>query len=152
MVIKLVRILLQRVNQASVIINNNHFSSIDKGLLVFLGIQTGDGLQDIQYLTRKIVQLRIFNDNKGLMNLSILDKKYSLMLVSQFTLYGNCKKGNRPSFINAEKPKKAKILYQLFIDELKKYNINLATGKFGANMTINLTNNGPVTLWIDSNE
>jgi len=147
-----VRILLQRVSQASVIINNNHFSSIDKGILVFLGIQTGDGLQDIQYLTRKIVQLRIFNDNKGLMNLSILDKKYSLMLVSQFTLYGNCKKGNRPSFINAEKPKKAKILYQLFIDELKKYNINLATGKFGANMTINLTNNGPVTLWIDSNE
>jgi len=146
------RILLQRVSQASVIINNNHFSSIDKGLLVFLGIQTGDELQDIQYLTRKIVQLRIFNDNKGLMNLSILDKKYSLMLVSQFTLYGNCKKGNRPSFINAEKPKKAKILYQLFIDELKKYNINLATGKFGANMTINLTNNGPVTLWIDSNE
>ena len=146
------RILLQRVSQASVIINNNHFSSIDKGILVFLGIQTGDGLQDIQYLTRKIVQLRIFNDNKGLMNLSILDKKYSLMLVSQFTLYGNCKKGNRPSFINAEKPKKAKILYQLFIDELKKYNINLATGKFGANMTINLTNNGPVTLWIDSNE
>ncbi|MAX30106.1 MAG: D-tyrosyl-tRNA(Tyr) deacylase [Candidatus Marinimicrobia bacterium] len=146
------RILLQRVSQASVLINNNHFSSIDKGLLVFLGIQTGDGLQDIQYLTRKIVQLRIFNDNKGLMNLSILDKKYSLMLVSQFTLYGNCKKGNRPSFINAEKPKKAKILYQLFIDELKKYNINLATGKFGANMTINLTNNGPVTLWIDSNE
>jgi len=146
------RILLQRVDQASVIINNNHFSSIEKGLLVFLGIQTGDGLQDIQYLTRKIVQLRIFNDNKGLMNLSILDKKYSLMLVSQFTLYGNCKKGNRPSFINAEKPKKAKILYQLFIDELKKYNINLATGKFGANMTINLTNNGPVTLWIDSNE
>ena len=146
------RILLQRVSQASVIINNNHFSSIEKGLLVFLGIQIGDGLQDIQYLTRKIVQLRIFNDNKGLMNLSILDKKYSLMLVSQFTLYGNCKKGNRPSFINAEKPKKAKILYQLFIDELKKYNINLATGKFGANMTINLTNNGPVTLWIDSNE
>ena len=146
------RILLQRVDQASVIINNNHFSSIEKGLLVFLGIQTGDGLQDIQYLTRKIVQLRIFNDNKGLMNLSILDKKYSLMLVSQFTLYGNCKKGNRPSFINAEKPKEAKILYQLFIDELKKYNINLATGKFGANMTINLTNNGPVTLWIDSNE
>ena len=146
------RILLQRVSQASVIINNNNFSSINKGLLVFLGIQTKDELRDVQYLTRKLVHLRIFNDDKGLMNLSIIDKQYSIMLVSQFTLYGNCKKGNRPSFVNAEEPKKAKILYQLFIDELKKYNINLATGKFGANMTINLTNNGPVTLWIDSNE
>ena len=146
------RILLQRVSQASVVINNNNFSSINKGLLVFLGIQTKDELRDVQYLTRKLVHLRIFNDHKGLMNLSIIDKQYSIMLVSQFTLYGNCKKGNRPSFVNAEEPKKAKILYQLFIDELKKYNINLATGKFGANMIINLTNNGPVTLWIDSNE
>jgi len=146
------RILLQRVSQVSVVINNDNFSSINKGLLVFLGIQTKDELRDVQYLTRKLVHLRIFNDDKGLMNLSIIDKQYSIMLVSQFTLYGNCKKGNRPSFVNAEEPKKAKILYQLFIDELKKYNINLATGKFGANMTINLTNNGPVTLWIDSNE
>ena len=146
------RILLQRVSKASVFINNNNFSSINNGLLVFLGIQTKDTLKDIQYLTHKLVNLRIFNDNKGLMNLSVLDKQYSIMLVSQFTLYGNCKKGNRPSFINAEKPKKAKKLYQLFIDELNKYNINLKTGKFGANMTVNLINNGPVTLWIDSNE
>ncbi len=102
------RILLQRVSKASIIINNNNFSSIDSGLLVFLGIQTQDGFRDVQYLTRKLVNLRIFNDDKGLMNLSVLDKKYSIMLVSQFTLYGNCKKGNRPSFINAEKPKKAK--------------------------------------------
>ena len=146
------RILLQRVSKASVIINNNNFSSINKGLLVFLGIQTKDTLKDVQYLTHKLINLRIFNDDDGLMNLSVLDKQYSIMLISQFTLYGNCKKGNRPSFINAEKPKKAKVLYQLFIDELKKYNINLETGRFGANMTVNLTNNGPVTLWIDSNE
>jgi len=146
------RILLQRVNKASVIINSNNFSSINKGLLVFLGIQTKDTLKDVQYLTHKLINLRIFNDDDGLMNLSVLDKQYSIMLISQFTLYGNCKKGNRPSFINAEKPKQAKVLYQLFIDELKKYNINLETGKFGANMTVNLTNNGPVTLWIDSNE
>lgn len=146
------RVLLQRVNKASVIINNKNFSSINNGLLVFLGIQTKDSIKDIKYLVRKIINLRIFNDENGLMNLSILDKQYSIMLVSQFTLYGNCKKGNRPSFINAEKPEKAKILYQLFIDELNKYNINLKTGKFGANMTVNLINSGPVTLWIDSNE
>lgn len=146
------RVLLQRVNKASVIINNKKFSSINNGLLVFLGIQTKDSIKDVEYLVRKIINLRIFNDENGLMNLSILDKQYSIMLVSQFTLYGNCKKGNRPSFINAEKPEKAKILYQLFIDELNKYNINLKTGKFGANMTVNLINSGPVTLWIDSNE
>ena len=146
------RALLQRVNKASVIINNKNFSSINNGLLVFLGIQTKDSIKDVEYLVRKIINLRIFNDENGLMNLSILDKQYSIMLVSQFTLYGNCKKGNRPSFINAEKPEKAKILYQLFIDELNKYNINLKTGKFGANMTVNLINSGPVTLWIDSNE
>ena len=146
------RVLLQRVNKASVIINNKNFSSINNGLLVFLGIQTKDSIKDVEYLVRKIINLRIFNDGNGLMNLSILDKQYSIMLVSQFTLYGNCKKGNRPSFINAEKPEKAKILYQLFIDELNKYNINLKTGKFGANMTVNLVNSGPVTLWIDSNE
>ena len=146
------RVLLQRVNKASVIINNKNFSSINNGLLVFLGIQTKDSINDVEYLVRKIINLRIFNDENGLMNLSILNKQYSIMLVSQFTLYGNCKKGNRPSFINAEKPEKAKILYQLFIDELNKYNINLKTGKFGANMTVNLINSGPVTLWIDSNE
>ena len=146
------RILLQRVSKASVIINSNNFSSINHGLLVFLGIHTKDTLKDVQYLTHKLINLRIFNDDDGLMNLSVLDKQYSIMLISQFTLYGNCKKGNRPSFINVEKPKKAKVLYQLFIDELKKYNINLETGKFGANMTVNLTNSGPVTLWIDSNE
>ena len=146
------RVLLQRVNKASIIINNKKFSSINNGLLVFLGIQTKDSIKDVKYLVRKIINLRIFNDENSLMNLSILDKQYSIMLVSQFTLYGDCKKGNRPSFINAEKPEKAKILYQLFIDELNKYNINLKTGKFGANMTVNLINNGPVTLWIDSNE
>tara|TARA_B100000945_G_scaffold310037_1_gene301524 strand:+ start:3975 stop:4418 length:444 start_codon:yes stop_codon:yes gene_type:complete len=146
------RVLLQRVNKASIIINNKKFSSINNGLLVFLGIQTKDSIKDVEYLVRKIINLRIFNDENSLMNLSILDKQYSIMLVSQFTLYGDCKKGNRPSFINAEKPEKAKILYQLFIDELNKYNINLKTGKFGANMTVNLINNGPVTLWIDSNE
>tara|TARA_A100001011_G_scaffold369812_1_gene425501 strand:+ start:23 stop:481 length:459 start_codon:yes stop_codon:yes gene_type:complete len=152
MVIKLVRVLLQRVNSASIEINNKHYSSIKKGLLVFLGIKVDDSLKDVNYLVQKILKLRVFNDSSDLMNLSILDKNYSIMVVSQFTLYANCIKGNRPSFINAEKPQKAKKLYELFIDELKKYNINLVTGKFGANMKINLINNGPVTIWIDSNE
>lgn len=152
MVIKLVRVLLQRVNSASIEINNKHYSSIKKGLLVFLGIKVDDSLKDVNYLVQKILKLRVFNDSSDLMNLSILDKNYSIMVVSQFTLYANCIKGNRPSFISAEKPKKAKKLYELFIDELKKYNINLVTGKFGANMKINLINNGPVTIWIDSNE
>ena len=152
MVIKLVRVLLQRVNSASIEINNKHYSSIKKGLLVFLGIKVDDSLKDVNYLVQKILKLRVFNDSSDSMNLSILDKNYSIMVVSQFTLYANCIKGNRPSFINAEKPHKAKKLYELFIDELKKYNINLVTGKFGANMKINLINNGPVTIWIDSNE
>ena len=152
MVIKLVRVLLQRVNSASIEINNKHYSSIKKGLLVFLGIKVDDSLKDVNYLVQKILKLRVFNDSSDLMNLSILDKNYSIMVVSQFTLYANCIKGNRPSFVNAEKPQKAKKLYELFIDELKKYNINLVTGKFGANMKINLINNGPVTIWIDSNE
>ena len=152
MVIKLVRVLLQKVNSASIEINNKHYSSIKKGLLVFLGIKVDDSLKDVNYLVQKILKLRVFNDSSDLMNLSILDKNYSIMVVSQFTLYANCIKSNRPSFINAEKPKKAKKLYELFIDELKKYNINLVTGKFGANMKINLINNGPVTIWIDSNE
>tara|TARA_B100001094_G_scaffold259897_1_gene260219 strand:+ start:1111 stop:1569 length:459 start_codon:yes stop_codon:yes gene_type:complete len=152
MVVKLVRVLLQRVNSASIEINNKHYSSIKKGLLVFLGIKVDDSLKDVKYLAQKILKLRVFNDSSGLMNLSILDKNYSIMVVSQFTLYANCTKGNRPSFINVEKPKKAEKLYKLFIDELKKYNINLASGKFGANMKINLTNSGPVTIWMDSNE
>ena len=152
MVIKLVRVLLQRVNSASIEINNKHYSSIKKGLLVFLGIKVDDSLKDVNYLVQKILKLRVFNDSSDSMNLSILDKNYSIMVVSQFTLYANCIKGNRPSFISAEKPKKAIKLYELFIDELKKYNINLVTGKFGANMKIKLINNGPVTIWIDSNE
>lgn len=152
MVIKLVRVLLQRVNSASIEINNKHYGSIKKGLLVFLGIKVNDDLKDVNYLIQKILKLRVFNDSSDLMNLSVLDKNYSIMVVSQFTLYANCIKGNRPSFINAENPKKAKKIYELFIDELKKYNINLVTGKFGANMKINLINCGPVTIWIDSNE
>ena len=146
------RALLQRVDSCKIEINNKNFSKIGKGLLIFLGIKKEDSKEDIEYLVNKIIKLRIFNDSNNLMNLSVLDKDFSIMVVSQFTLYGNCKKGNRPSFINAETPQKAEKLYELFIDELKKYNINLQSGKFGANMSVKLINNGPATFWLDSNE
>ena len=146
------RALLQRVDSCKIEINNKNFSKIGKGLLIFLGIKKEDSKEDIKYLVNKIIKLRIFNDSNNLMNLSVLDKDFSIMVVSQFTLYGNCKKGNRPSFTNAEIPQKAEKLYELFIDELKKYNINLQSGKFGANMSVKLINNGPVTFWLDSNE
>ena len=120
--------------------------------MIFLGIKKEDRKEDVKYLVNKIIKLRIFNDSNNSMNLSVLDKNFSIMVVSQFTLYGNCKKGNRPSFTNAEIPSKAEKLYELFIDELKKYNINLQSGKFGANMSVKLINNGPVTFWLDSNE
>ena len=142
------RVLLQRVDSCKIEINNKNFSKIGKGLLIFLGIKK----EDIKYLVNKIIKLRIFNDSNNLMNLSVLEKDFSIMVVRQFTLYGNCKKGNRPRFINAEIPQKAEKLYELFIDELKKYNINLQSGKFGANMSVKLINNGPVTFWLDSNE
>lgn len=146
------RALLQRVDSCKIEINNKNFSKIGKGLLIFLGIKKEDSKEDIEYLVNKIIKLRIFSDSNNLMNLSVLDKDFSIMVVSQFTLYGNCKKGNRPSFTNAEIPQKAEKLYELFIDELKKYNINLQSGKFGANMSVKLINNGPVTFWLDSNE
>ena len=146
------RILLQRVSKASVIINSNNFSSINKGLLVFLGIQTKDTLKDVQYLTHKLINLRIFNDDDGLMNLSVLDKQYSIMLISQFTLYGNCKKGNRPSFLDAASSEHAKKIYNEFVNYMKNKLNKVQTGIFGAHMVVELINDGPVTFILDSNE
>ena len=144
------KIVIQQVKEAKVFINNKLYSSINDGMLIFLGIHSKDTLENIKYLINKLVKLRIFKDNTNRMNLSILDLNYSILLVSQFTLYANIKKGNRPSFIDAASPDKAKELYNLFIKELNQYNINLETGKFGEKMDVQLINNGPNTFILES--
>ena len=144
------RLVIQRVKQTSVSIDNKVYSSIDKGLLIFIGININDKKEDVRYLVQKLINMRIFNDNHHKLNLSAKDLNMSLMLISQFTLYANCKKGNRPSFINAAQPDIAKPLYEFFIKEIQKYNLNFKTGKFGAMMDVKLINDGPITIILDS--
>ena len=144
------KLVVQQVNYAKVMIENKLYSEINQGLLVFIGIHKEDTLEKIQYLIKKILKLRIFTDKNNKMNLSVLELNLSIMLISQFTLYANTKKGNRPSFINTADPNKAEQLYNLFIKELNKCGINLKTGKFGANMQIELINNGPKTFILES--
>ena len=144
------KLVVQQVNYAKVMIDNKLYSRINQGLLVFIGIHREDTLEKIKYLIKKILKLRIFTDKNNKMNLSVLDLNLSIMLISQFTLYANTERGNRPSFINTADPNKAEKLYNLFIKELKKCGINLKTGKFGANMQIELINNGPKTFILES--
>ena len=126
-------------------------SSIKKGLLIFLGIEKCDGSEDVIWLSKKIAQLRIFSDDKGLMNRSILDTKGELLVVSQFTLHAKTKKGNRPSYIRAAKPEQAIPLYEEFIIVLEKeIGKTVKTGQFGSNMQVSLCNDGPVTIIIDT--
>ncbi len=145
------RVLIQRVKKASVIIEEKVFSEINHGLLIFLGIEDEDTQEDINWLAGKIARLRIFSDENDAMNLSVHDVDGACLLVSQFTLHANTKKGNRPSFINAAKPEIAIPLYEKFIIQLEnETNKKLKTGSFGAMMDVALINDGPVTIWIDS--
>lgn len=145
------RVLIQRVRKASITIDNTEYSKISDGLLVLVGIENDDEEEDINYLCRKILNLRIFDDEQGIMNKSVVEIKGEVMIVSQFTLHANTKKGNRPSYINAAKQDVAIPIYENLIDRLKKLSgITIKTGKFGADMDIALINNGPVTIWIDS--
>ena len=144
------KIVVQRVKQANVSIENKIYQSIDEGLLIFLGISINDTKEDIKYLAKKIINMRIFNDDNNIMNLSIKELNLSILLISQFTLYANCKKGNRPSFIDAAPISIAKPLYECFIEEIKKYNLNFKAGKFGAMMNVELINNGPVAIILES--
>lgn len=145
------RALIQRVTSASVHIEGNEFSKIDNGLLVLLGIEDEDSESDIDWLSSKISQMRIFDDGNGLMNLSVNDINGKILVVSQFTLHASTKKGNRPSFIRASKPNHAIPMYEEFIINLtEKVQNKVHTGEFGASMQIKLVNDGPVTIWIDS--
>ena len=145
------RLVIQRVEKASVSYEDR-INSIDKGLVVLLGMTQGDNIDDINYLVRKLINLRIFNDEFGKMNYSVKDINGSILLVSQFTLYADTKDGNRPAFIKALGYEESEMLYNVFVEELGKTNINYKTGKFGADMKVSLINDGPVTIIIDSKE
>jgi D-aminoacyl-tRNA deacylase len=145
-----VKALLQRVTSASVEVHGSVVGGISAGILLFLGIEKGDGNDDLDYIFRKITGLRIFPDNAGKMNLSVKDTGGSVLVVSQFTLTSDCKKGTRPSFDNAEAPERAESLYKLFISKLKENGIPFASGSFGDYMKVTLENDGPVTFLLDS--
>lgn len=145
------RIIIQRVSKASVKIGQEIYSSIQKGLLILVGIESSDNQDDIDYLIKKIIHLRIFDDEQGVMNLSINDVKGEILCVSQFTLYASTKKGNRPSYIKAAKPEVSLPLYEKFCENLEKtFGRPIKNGRFGADMQVELINNGPVTIIIDS--
>ena len=145
------RVVIQRVTEASVTIDNNIRSSIGKGLLVLAGIEDADTAEDIEWLAAKIVQLRVFNDAEGVMNVSLRDVGGDLLLVSQFTLHASTKKGNRPSYIRASKPPVAVPLYEQLKAVLEReLGKPIGTGEFGADMKVALVNDGPVTIIIDS--
>lgn len=145
------RAVIQRVSRASVTVEGNTVSSIEAGLLVLLGIEEADTVDDIPWLSTKIVQLRIFNDEQGIMNRSVLDTGGGIILVSQFTLHAATKKGNRPSYLRAAKPPQAKALYEQMITQLQTdLGKEIGTGVFQAMMEIALVNDGPVTILIDT--
>jgi len=144
------RAVIQRVDHACVRINSQLYSAIDQGLLVLLGVEQGDNEKDADYIIEKTVNLRIFEDDLGKMNLSLTDVAGDMLVVSQFTLLGDCIKGRRPSFARAEEPVRANELYEYFVSRAAPKVKRLATGKFQAMMKVELVNNGPVTMLVDS--
>jgi len=141
---------IQRVKEARVKIKNQIIGEINKGLLVLIGIKADDTEKDVKFLTEKILNLRIFPDKEKKMNLSLLDIQGEILIVSQFTLYGNCRKGRRPSFAQAAPPEIAEKLYEKFVKEIKKSGLKVKTGKFGAMMAVELINDGPVTIILET--
>ncbi len=143
------RAVIQRVKKTKVIVDDKIIDSIDYGLLIFLAIHIDDEKKVIQKMADKIINMRIFEDDRQKMNLSVKEVGGEIMVVSQFTLYGDCKRGNRPSFIKSARPEKAEKYYNKFIDILKDKEFKVATGKFGAFMEVNLINDGPTTIVLD---
>lgn len=143
------RVLVQRCDKALVRVNDNVVGSINKGLMILVGFTEGDNFDAIKYMADKIVNLRVFDDENGIMNKSILDKSYSILSVSQFTLYGDASKGRRPSYVNALNGSLAKPLYDKFNEELRKHGVEVETGSFGADMKVELINDGPVTIMLE---
>lgn len=145
------RVVIQKVTQASVSIENKIVASIDKGLLVLVGIEDGDTNEDIAWLSAKIVNLRVFDDDNGVMNLSVKEVEGEVLIVSQFTLHASTKKGNRPSYIKAARPEVAIPIYEAFIKQVETLlGKRVPTGQFGAMMQVSLCNDGPVTILIDT--
>lgn len=146
------RAVIQRVSYASLKVDGKLISEIKQGFLVFLGVGAGDSIETSEKMAKKIALLRVFEDEKGKINLSLADISGEILLVSQFTLYADCKHGNRPSFTGAEKPEIAQKIYENFINLLKSYGLPVKTGIFGADMKIELLNNGPVTIILDDKD
>ena len=146
------RIVVQKVKKAEVVIDEKTYSSIGHGIAAFVGISRTDTITDIKYSLEKLINLRIFEDTEGKLNLSLLDVKGELLIVSNFTVYGDTRKGRRPSYIESASPEEAEKLYNLFLEELSKYNIPYETGKFREHMNVVLENDGPVTLIINSKD
>lgn len=143
---------VQRVSSSSVTIDQSVVGAIGPGINVLLGVAAGDGETDADYLAAKVANLRIFEDDRGKMNRSLIDIKGQMLVVSQFTLLGNCRKGRRPSFIKSAEPDLAQGLYYRFVESVKKIGVDVQTGRFGAMMQVNIVNDGPVTLLVHSRQ
>ena len=144
------RALIQRVAHAEVCVADSTVGAIERGLLVLLGVREGDTVDDVAYLAAKVVTLRIFEDAQGKMNLDVQDVQGAVLVVSQFTLYADCRKGRRPSFTQAARPPLARQLYETFLAAVGRHGVPVAHGVFGAHMAVSLVNDGPVTVWLES--
>lgn len=146
------RAVVQRVKRSSVSVDGKIVSKIGKGLMVLLGVEVNDDESDLDYILKKVTKLRIFDDEDGVMNKSLLDYGLEVLVVSQFTLYGDARKGNRPSYIRSAKFDQGILLYEKFIEELEKLDVKVSHGEYGADMDVELINDGPVTILLDSSK
>ncbi|MGI5949891.1 D-aminoacyl-tRNA deacylase [Peptoniphilus sp.] len=146
------RAVVQRVKNSKVTVDDKTVGEISKGLMVLLGIETSDTEEDLNYILKKVTKLRVFDDEDGVMNKSLLDLGLDLLVVSQFTLYGDARKGNRPSYVRSAKFDEGYVLYEKFLEKAKPLGINVEHGEYGADMDVEILNDGPVTILLDSNK